>query len=258
MNFIQAFIKGAGFVSQSFPLLFKPGIRRFVYIPLAINTLLFIIAFYLLVHFSDSIVTAFIGERADWWVILRWLYDIIAPLLKGLLYLAMFFTVYFLFTMLANIIGAPFNSLLAKKVEDTLLQQKQDYPEIPLTKEIYLSITQEIIKMLRFAVVACLILLTLLIPVINFSFPFIWFVFMAYSLALQYIDYPLGNHSIFYKEQRQLVHRQLGTAFGFGSVINVLMLIPVLNFLVMPLAVVAATNWYIKDLKYDTVNSKAN
>lgn len=243
-------MKGAGFVGQSFPLLFKPGIRRFVYIPLAINTLFFIIAFYLLIYFSDNIVAAVIGEKADWWLIFRWLYDIIAPLLKGLLYLAMFFAVYFLFSMVANIIGAPFNSLLAKKVEDSLLGKQQDYPEIPLSKEIYLSISQEVVKMLRFALVACLILLILLIPVVNVLFPFIWFVFMAYSVALQYIDYPLGNHNVFYKDQRQLVRKQLGITFGFGSVINVLMLIPVVNFLVMPLGVVAATNWYIKELKY--------
>lgn len=250
---IANFIRGSGYVLQGLPLIFKPGIRRFVYIPLAINSLFFIIAFYLLVVFSDNIVASIIGEKADWWLIFRWLYDLIAPLLRWLLYIAMFFAIYFLFSMVANIIGAPFNSLLAKSVEDNLTGQKQDYPEMPLSKEIILAIGQETIKTLRFIMVACLLLLTLFIPVVNFFFPFIWFIFMAYSVSVQYIDYPLANHGIPYKKQRKLLQKQWSTSFGFGSIINILMLIPIFNFLVMPLAVVSATIWYVKSLKNEPI-----
>lgn len=243
------FIKGFSYAFSGFSWILRPKIRRFVYIPLAINLLLFALAISLLTKFAEGWVGGWIGEKADWWGIFRWAYDFIVPILTFILYATLLFVSYFLFSSVANLLAAPFNALLSKAVEQRLAEQTIQYSEIPLGKEIWLTVKSEVIKLMRFVFFAALILLLLVIPVINFVFPLVWFVFMAYALSLQYADYPLANHGYFYRQQRQLLKQKRLQRLGFGIAANLLLLIPVLNFIAMPVCVCGATVWWHKSLR---------
>lgn len=243
------FIKGFSYAFSGFSWILRPKIRRFVYIPLAINLLLFALAISLLTKFAEGWVGGWIGEKADWWGIFRWAYDFIVPILTFILYATLLFVSYFLFSSVANLLAAPFNALLSKAVEQRLAEQTIQYSEIPLGKEIWITVKSEIIKLMRFVFFAALILLLLAIPVINFVFPLVWFIFMAYALSLQYADYPLTNHGYFYRQQRQLLKQKRLQRLGFGIAANLLLLIPVLNFIAMPVCVCGATVWWHKSLR---------
>ena len=60
-------------------------------------------------------------------------------------------------------------------------------------------------------------------------------------LALEYADYPLGNRGLSFRDQRQLLRQHWPLTLGFGGMVLVLTLIPLLNFLAMPAAVIGAT-----------------
>ncbi len=243
------FIKGFSYALSGFSWILRPKIRRFVYIPLAINVVLFVLAISLLAQFAESWVAGWIGEKTGWWGIFQWAYDIIVPILSFIIYTALLFVSYFLFSSVANLIAAPFNALLSKAVEQRLAGEKIAYSEMPLSKEIWITVKTEAVKLLRFALFAVLILLLLVIPVVNVIFPFVWFIFMAYALSLQYIDYPMANHGHYYATQRKLLKQNRMQRLGFGTAANLLLLVPVLNFIAMPVCVCGATIWWHKNLK---------
>jgi len=80
-----------------------------------------------------------------------------------------------------------------------------------------------------------------LIPGVNAFAPLCWWAFGAWILALQYMDYPLSNHGISLRRQRALLARHRPLVLGFGSAVLVMTLVPILNFVVMPAAVIGAT-----------------
>ncbi len=243
------FIKGFSYALSGFSWILRPKIRRFVYVPLAINIILFAIAIGLLSQFAESWVGDWIGQKTDWWGIFQWAYDIIIPILTFVIYATLFIVSFFLFSSVANVIAAPFNALLSKAVEKRLAGQKITYSEMPLSKEIWITVKTEIVKLLRFIAVACLILVLLAIPVVNVIFPVIWFIFMAYALSQQYIDYPMANHGYFYPVQRKLLKQNRMQRLGFGTAANLLLFVPIVNFIAMPVSVCGATVWWQKELK---------
>ena len=76
--------------------------------------------------------------------------------------------------------------------------------------------------------------------------PAVWLVFSAWVLSLEYLEYPLGNRGMLFSEVRGQVARHRGEAMGFGLAVTLLTLIPVVNFLAMPVAVTGATKLYLE------------
>ena len=103
-----SFIKGFLDCFSGFGLLLKPGIKRFVLIPFVINLGLFSLATKLLSDQLDS----WLEQLLPGW--LSWLEWLIWPLFA----ITMFLIVFNTFTIIANLIAAPFNSLLSARIEE--------------------------------------------------------------------------------------------------------------------------------------------
>ena len=84
-----------------------------------------------------------------------------------------------------------------------------------------------------------------LIPGINLIAPFAWFCFAAWMLAINYVDYPMGNHDFYFANVKDSLKKDRMTALGLGSGILLLTLIPGLNFFAMPVGVVSASIYYV-------------
>ena len=83
------------------------------------------------------------------------------------------------------------------------------------------------------------------VPLLNLLTPFAWFAFAAWVMALQYADYPMGNHQIRFPRQRRILRRCPTASLGFGASTALVTMIPLLNFVVIPAAVAGATVlWY--------------
>ena len=92
------------------------------------------------------------------------------------------------------------------------------------------------------------VLLITLIPGINAVSPLVWFLFGAWMMSLQFVDYPMDNHQLSYKDVREAVATRRLSAMGFGGVVALFASVPVVNFFVVPSAVVGATLFWCEQL----------
>ena len=156
--------------------------------------------------------------------------------------LTLLVAVFYTFTIVANLIAAPFNSLLSSSIEAKLTGSKPvDMSAEKLVKLVLRTMGSEISKLLYFLLWLIPVLLITVIPVINVVAPFAWFLYAAWSFAIEYTDYPLGNRGKLFREIKQYNKQHRMRTLGLGTGVFVMTSIPVLNFIAMPVAVAAAT-----------------
>ncbi|EGV18900.1 protein of unknown function DUF540 [Thiocapsa marina 5811] len=222
-------------------LITRPGLRRFVVIPLAVNILIFSAAIALGVRLFGNLLATLDARLPSW---LGWLDWVLWPLFV----LVLLVVVFNLFALAANLIASPFNSLLAEKVERMLTGRPLDEGSTlaGVMSDIVPTLVEEIRKLLYAVVLAIPFLLLLFIPVIG---QVLWFLYIAWVLAVQYSDYPMGNHGMKLREMRRRLGRQRAMSLGFGASAATLSMIPVVNFILMPSAVAGATAMWVRELK---------
>lgn len=232
-----SFIKGFLDCFSGFGLLLKPGIKRFVLIPFAINIALF------------SLATKLLSEQMDIWVEkllpswLGWLEWLIWPLFA----LAMLLIVFYCFTVVANLISSPFNSILSSRIEAMLTGKKpEDINSDGFIKLVYRTTKSELQKILYAVKWFIPLIIITVIPVINIAAPFLWILFAAWFFALEYNDYPLANRGNYFNEVQSFNRNNRMRSLGLGSAVFVLTSIPVINFFAMPVAVAGATKLITK------------
>ncbi len=227
-----SYIKGFGDFFSGFSLILESGVKKYVVIPLFINISLFGTAFYLIQQQMDSWLESLLPGWLSW---LEW---IILPLF----YITILLLVFYTFTLVANLIAAPFNSLLAARIETHLTGQKPEHISSEKMWKIALrSFASEIHKLLYFIKWLIPLVILTFIPVVNIVAPFLWFIFAAWSFSLEYMDYPLANHGMLFKDIRQYNRINRMRALGLGTGIFIMTSIPFINFLAMPVAVAGAT-----------------
>lgn len=229
---------GIGYFLRGFSLIRMQGIRRYVLIPFVINTLLFSFLIAFGIEQFSSLMAWLLPPSLDW---LSWL-------LWPLFALAMSTVIFFTFILLGNLIAAPFNALLSEAVEARLRgkrpKERTDWQSI--LSKLWPTLLSEFIKIGYFIKRALPILILFVIPVLNIIAPFIWIIFSAWMLALEYADYPMGNHGILFEDQKLRVKEKPMTVLGFGGAALLMMMVPIINFLVMPSAVAGATVMWIE------------
>jgi len=220
----------------------EPALRRFVLIPLIFNVLMFAVVIWGFASLFSRWLEALMGWLPDWLDFIDWL-------LWPVFILTVMLIVFYLFTVVANLVGSPFNGLLAERAERLFYPSVVAPQPVSLWKEAARAPLVELRKLLYFLVRAVPLLLLFLVPGVNALAPLLWFVFCAWMLALEYMDYPLSNHLIPLIRQRQLLAEHRPMALGFGAAVLLMTLIPVVNFVVMPAAVVGATRLWSERLR---------
>ncbi len=247
--------RGAGYLIKGGKLMLKPRLRQFVIAPLAINIVIFSLAIYWLVGLFSQSLSEF-GNFANEWTWVQWLtsFAAIDYIMTGILSIIwLFFSlgtlliVGYTFSLIANVIAAPFNGVLAENcealIEGTPLDNQLNLKEIIAhTPRI---IAAEISKILYLVWWIPILLILSFIPVINVITPVLWFVFGAWMMALEYMDYPMGNHQFLFKSIRKNLKNKRVLALGFGGSIAALSSIPLINLFIMPAAVCGATSLWI-------------
>ncbi len=243
-------IDGMVYFLKALSLAGKPGIRRFIIIPLLVNVLVFTFALWLGIHYF----AAFMDDMLDFsglWSWVQTLLSFIKPLLWLIFFAAYLMIVFYSFAIVANLIAAPFNSLLAEAVERYLDGNSftEQTTVLQLLKDTLPLIWAEIRKLIYFIVRALPLLLLFVIPFTAPIAPLIWFVFSAWMMSLQYMDYPMGNHSLDFGRQKKIQQQNRMFSLGFGSTVLLATMIPLVNFMVMPLAVISATQIWVERYK---------
>jgi len=242
-------ISGALYLLKGFQLIRQPGIRQFVVIPLLINTMIFATVSFFLFGWFGGFIDQLMLSLPEW---LQWLEWLMWPLIAA----AMLLLIYFTFTIVANFISAPFNGILSESVEAhvTGAQRTDDSPWHTAITGIIPALKEEVRKLVYSVTRSLPFLILFLIPVLNIVASPLWLLFGAWMLAIQYSDYPMANHKIEFKDQRELLKQKRFLAFGFGGAVFVGLMIPVINFFVLPCAVAGATLMYLE--QYKTLSNK--
>lgn len=243
------FLRGIAYVPQGFQLLTAPGLRRFVLLPIAINVLVFAALFWwgggwfhaLLMWLLPS--TTMSQHSGVFGQLLIFLEGTVRWLLWPLFLLAGVAVMFYTFTALANLIGSPFNSMLSARVEQRTTGRFP--PEAPndarfLTESVG-AIVDELRKMAYFALLGIPLLILFIIPVVQIVAPFLWALYGAWIIALEYVDYPLGNRGIRFRDQQRITQQRRLLHLGFGAGVLCMTIIPFVNLVAMPTAVIGAT-----------------
>jgi len=231
-------VVAAGYFFKGLNLLFRPELRGFLLVPIAINVVLYSLALALGYHYMGSLIEHFIPDWLQW---LRWL-------LWPLFFIGFFIAGFFTFTLLANLIAAPFYGQLAVKTW-ALLDVEAGRVSVHLGEQPLAKVmAAEFKRAGYFATRALPLLLLSVIPVVNVISPLVWLLFGAWSAALEYLAYPLENQGVLFAEQKQLAKQMRLGSLSFGAVTMAGLTLPVLNIIVAPAAVIGATA-YVYEVK---------
>lgn len=235
---------------QGFTLIQTKGLKRFVFIPLAVNLILFSCALYALFGQIDGAIIWLVELIPDW---LGWLKTALSYIIWPLAVISVLLVFALIFGTLANWIAAPFNGLLAEKVEKHLTgQDLGDTGVMDIVKDIPRTLGRELSKLGYYLPRAIgFLLLFFILPVIG---QVLWFLFSAWMMAIQYCDYAFDNHKVSFKDMRRTLNQSRGSCFSFGIGVSVFSMIPIVNFLVMPVAICGATAMWVDNLKPKVLN----
>lgn len=239
---------GPNALTMGLKLVLHPDLRLFILVPLIINVaLFFIVTAWLLSEFSE-VMDGLLGYLPSW-----------LSFLGGILWLFAAFLVIFVygysFSIITNLIAAPFNGLLAEKIEEKITGVAP--PPEPLHKLIPRTLLRELLKlwyfMSRGLLVLILIFLLAWVPLLNIIAPLIGLIWGAWCMSIQYVDYAADNHKLPFKTLRQQLSGQTLGCYSFGGLVMLGNMVPVFNIFVMPIAVAGATVFWLKEIKGEPI-----
>lgn len=233
-------ILGMSYFGRGLSSLSNKGLKRFVAFPILINAILMST----LIYYVGGWIVAQVEGLVEWlpsW--LSWLSWLLIPI-AALTLISV--TLYF-FSAILNLIASPFNGLLSEELETQATGDS--IPEESIAQLIARTLPREIKKLTYFIPRYLILLLISFIPVVNVISPVLWFIFGAWVLTLQYLDYALDNNGHDFADLHKALKMQPLTTLGFGFVVAVCFMIPILNLLVMPAAVCGATLYWCEQIK---------
>tara|TARA_R110002072_G_scaffold36181_2_gene106591 strand:+ start:38359 stop:39081 length:723 start_codon:yes stop_codon:yes gene_type:complete len=232
--------RGASYLTRGARMLNHPSLRLFVIIPLLVNILIFgSLITWGFSYISDAM-DSMLSRIPSWLNFIRW---ILWPLIVITVSLA----TGFLFTTIALIIASPFNALLAEKAEELITGGPVDSLEgfgaavLAIPK----SILRELAKLVYYIPMALFAVLLSFIPGLG---AIAWLILAAWMMSIQFVDYPMDNHQLSFSDVKEAVRRRRLSSMGFGGLVALCASIPVINFIVVPAAVVGATLLWCEEL----------
>ncbi|MCF1486276.1 sulfate transporter CysZ [Pseudomonas sp. AA27] len=235
-------LSGPQYLREGLKLILSPSLRLFVLLPLAVNLLLFGGLIYFAGHQFSLWVDTLMPTLPDW---LSFLTYILWPLFVALVLLMVFFT----FTLLANIIAAPFNGFLAEKVE-VVVRGQDNFPPFSWAELVAMvprTLSREMRKLGYFLPRAIGLFILSFIPVVNVIAAPLWLVFGIWMMAIQYIDYPADNNKMSWQDMLAWLRQKRWQSMGFGGITYLALMIPGVNVLMMPAAVAGATLFWVRE-----------
>ena len=235
--------QGAGYLVRGAKLLKHPSLRLFVLIPLLVNIVIFGGLIWYGLSYLTEMMEDWLSVIPDWLDFIKW---IIWPLVG----LTVSLVTGYLFTAVALIIASPFNALLAEKAEELVTGKPVDSLEglAAALAAMPRGILREISKLLYYIPMAVFVLVLTFIPGLNAVAPVLWFLLGAWMMSIQFVDYPMDNHQLSFADVKEAVRSRRLSSMGFGGVVALCTGIPVVNFFVVPAAVVGATLLWCEEL----------
>lgn len=225
-------LRAAKFLSK------KPGLLKYLAIPLTINILVFSLSVYFGLDLFEGLLETYAPSTDVWYgMALYYLSWTVAMLLTSVV-------VFFSFTVVGNLIASPFNELLSEHTEALQVGRKPDerFSVGRFWKEAKNSIFVEIKKLSFFTVCMLLLLAINLVPGIgSMVYAVLAPIFTLFFLVIEYMAFVLMRKQLTFTQQRRYISKRPVLMTGFACGIFCLLAIPFIQFFCIPLAVVGAT-----------------
>jgi CysZ protein len=145
---------------------------------------------------------------------------------------------------LPSTLGAPAMDRLSARVEAQELGASEAAGLGRALAETWRALANALPRLIVFALGHAALLLLVLLPVVNVAYPVLAFLWTARWTAVEYLDLPMSRNLHRLAEVRATLRRVQPVGLGFGGVLALLLLVPLANLLVVPVATVAGTLLY--------------
>ncbi len=236
-------VRGAGYVWRGLRIVFRPGLRRFAVAPVLVSVVVFGAVVVIALRGFEALVEQLLPAADVWWQVvlhaLMWVFFALTTIL----------VVYFCFTIVANLIAAPFNGWLAEAVERQLTGTGDSRaPGLArLLKDMPRALLNELRKFLYYLTRLLPVLILFWLPGAQILAPLVWVLVISWLLAVEYVDYPMSNRGHLLKDVRRYLADRRMLSLGFGAMTLALTLVPVVNLVIMPAAVAGATALWLEE-----------
>ncbi|WP_019593987.1 sulfate transporter CysZ [Thioalkalivibrio sp. ALM2T] len=214
---------------------FEPGLRGLVIGPLIINILVVIGLATAAGLGFEALLAAWLPGGWDWLAWLLW------PLFALALLVAFGVTA----VALAAIIASPFSGPLAYRTARGLGHEPRQ-PARSFLGEMGHATGTALRKTGYYALLFIPVLLIIVIPGLNLLAALAWFIFGSWVLAVEFMEAPLANDGLTFSEVRQTLRAHRLQALSFGAGTTLLAMVPVVNLLLVPAAVIGATHLRVR------------
>ena len=223
---------------------FQPVLRRFVLIPLIANIVLFSLMGWLLYGLIVDFYEAAMLTVPEWLQFLSWIITPLLWLIGGLM-------TGYVSTLIVLMLTSPFHALLAEKVEEAITGEP--FPALDgiaaALLEVPRALFRELRKVLYYVPMAVVVLILTIVPLFNAFAPLAWFLLGAWMMSLQFVDYPMDNHRLAFRDVRDACAARRLSTIGFGGTVAFFTGIPLINLVVIPAAVIGATLLWCEELR---------
>jgi len=242
MKTLNNFFKGVRYPVRGILFIFSnPEISKIITIQFLLNTITFILvlssSFYILIRWLNSL----ISYKTFWYEHLFYYFALITGI--GLVVL---FSV-ILSGVLSGLIGGGLNSRLSEKAEE-IYKKKKPAQLIGFFEGIVRDIGYELKNIALIIIMFLILTLINLIPIVGFLiFSICAFCFSLYAISFKYWDYAMESRKFSFSQKLKLVWKSGGFFAGFGLTSLLLFMIPIVNFLVPAVCIIAGTLLFLDE-----------
>jgi CysZ protein len=242
----DSFFGGAAATFKAFGIVrAHAGLVKYFIIPFAINIILLSAVFYFsFTMIYDPLIGLVHGSA--------WYNRVLEVILAPLLVFALGIIIVFLYSIAGSVITAPFNDFLSQKVEEMLTGVRFDEKLDPvrLLKDV-VRIISSVIRLLLLVLGINLVLLLLnLVPGAgSVIYAACSFLTASFFFGFQFFDFPLERRRYDFRQKLSIAWRFKRTVAGVGASFFIMTFIPVVGFLGMNMATVAAAKLFIDRIR---------
>lgn len=207
------------------------GILWLLVVPVLLNLAIFAVCLWAVVWL---LIPALLGwlTALTFGVVLVWIITI-------LIFLLLFVVYAFVFSMVAEVIGAPFYEGIGGKIDK---KYKHEVVERSIGEEIVLAISQESRKLVAIIVVGFIVFVLQFAPVIGQLLSAgLGFAVLVITLGADAVGPALARRGLMLGERRKWVLRHLRPVIGMGLAKALGLVVPVFNIIVLPFASAGGT-----------------
>lgn len=226
--------------SDGFRLARHPALWHYTWLPVLVSLAVTGAGLYFAFDYLTGLAAVLAARLPDW---LAWLELLLTPLL----YLIGILIGAWSFAFLAVLVASPFLGALSMALERAEIGSAPE-SDTSLWTDISESLLREARKLAYHLPRLVVVFLLTLIPVVNAAAPVIWLVFGAWTMAVQFADYPTENRRQPFQATLARLKRNRPAALAFGGLVTAALMLPLLNFLFIPVAVAGGTLlWHALD-----------